>query len=205
MTENRPKNGAHTDPSSGQPGKGHPSNGGHGDYEREDFTTPAIAGSLLGLIVMCVVSAFIVLGMYRYLDKSEMTPVAANPMVAAQTDTRHVAPGQVVPGKDADSEPPAIQAFPKPRLQDDDVKDMRKQLYGEESTLQSYGWVDQSAGEVRIPIERAMELMVERGLPERGAAATKVADAKVADAKMAAPAVAAHPVPARKATKSKAH
>ncbi|MCA1555006.1 MAG: hypothetical protein LC737_11585, partial [Chloroflexi bacterium] len=30
-----------------------------------------------------------------------------------------------------------------------------------------YGWVDQSAGITHIPIERAMELLLERGLPTR--------------------------------------
>jgi hypothetical protein len=32
----------------------------------------------------------------------------------------------------------------------------------EEAWLESYGWVDKPSGVVRIPIERAMELMVER-------------------------------------------
>jgi hypothetical protein len=33
--------------------------------------------------------------------------------------------------------------------------------------LHSYGWVDEQAGLVRIPITRAMELLTERGLPVR--------------------------------------
>ena len=37
----------------------------------------------------------------------------------------------------------------------------------EEQTLHSYGWVDQQAGVVRIPIDRAMELLAQRGLPTR--------------------------------------
>ena len=37
----------------------------------------------------------------------------------------------------------------------------------EEKTLYSYGWVDEKAGTVRIPIERAMDLLVQRGLPVR--------------------------------------
>jgi hypothetical protein len=35
----------------------------------------------------------------------------------------------------------------------------------EEQTLNSYGWVDQQAGVVRIPIEHAMQLLAQRGLP----------------------------------------
>ena len=37
----------------------------------------------------------------------------------------------------------------------------------EEKTLHSYGWMDQQAGVVRIPIDRAMELVAQRGLPTR--------------------------------------
>ena len=33
--------------------------------------------------------------------------------------------------------------------------------------LNSYGWVNQSSGVVHIPIERAMQLLLERGLPTR--------------------------------------
>ncbi|MEZ4616096.1 MAG: hypothetical protein R2867_11425 [Caldilineaceae bacterium] len=36
-----------------------------------------------------------------------------------------------------------------------------------EMRLHSYGWIDQEAGTVHIPIERAMELVVSEGLPAR--------------------------------------
>jgi hypothetical protein len=35
----------------------------------------------------------------------------------------------------------------------------------EKARLTSYGWVDRKAGTVRIPIERAMDLVAERGVP----------------------------------------
>ncbi len=35
----------------------------------------------------------------------------------------------------------------------------------EDLLLDNYSWVDQSQGKVRIPIERAMELIAQRGLP----------------------------------------
>jgi len=40
----------------------------------------------------------------------------------------------------------------------------------EARVLDSYGWVDRSAGVVRIPIDQAMRLVVERGLPARDGA-----------------------------------
>jgi len=33
--------------------------------------------------------------------------------------------------------------------------------------LSTYGWTDKNAGVVRIPIDRAMELQLERGFPTR--------------------------------------
>lgn len=38
----------------------------------------------------------------------------------------------------------------------------------EEQFLTTYGWVNEDAGVVHIPIERAMDLVAERGLPTRG-------------------------------------
>ena len=35
----------------------------------------------------------------------------------------------------------------------------------EESRLTSYAWVDREQGVVRIPIDRAMEVLAERGFP----------------------------------------
>jgi hypothetical protein len=42
----------------------------------------------------------------------------------------------------------------------------------EQSKLNSYGWVDRKHGVTRIPIERAMELLVQRGLPVRSESST---------------------------------
>lgn len=60
---------------------------------------------------------------------------------------------------------------PEPRLQASPARDMAKMREEEERRLHSYGWVDRSAGVVRIPIERAKQLVVERGLPARPAQA----------------------------------
>ena len=61
--------------------------------------------------------------------------------------------------------------FPTPRLQTDDgyqeIADMHAK---EDMLLENYSWVDRSKGTVRIPIERAMELIAERGLPVAPAA-----------------------------------
>jgi hypothetical protein len=58
------------------------------------------------------------------------------------------------------------QQFPTPRLQTDDGNQDIADLHEKEDLLlEHYTWVDRSQGKVRIPIERAMELLAQRGLP----------------------------------------
>jgi hypothetical protein len=59
------------------------------------------------------------------------------------------------------------QLPPEPRLQVSPQLDARVILSHERAILSSYGWVDRQAGIVRIPIEQAIELLTERGLPAR--------------------------------------
>jgi hypothetical protein len=56
--------------------------------------------------------------------------------------------------------------FPMPRLQTDDGSQDVADLHAREDLLlENYSWVDPSQGKVRIPIEHAMELVAQRGLP----------------------------------------
>lgn len=57
---------------------------------------------------------------------------------------------------------------PAPRLQSDPTADWQQFLEAENAKLNSYGWIDKSAGVIRIPIDRAMDLLAQRGLPARG-------------------------------------
>jgi hypothetical protein len=58
------------------------------------------------------------------------------------------------------------QQFPEPRLQlDDGNEDVADLHQREDLLLENYSWVDRSQGKVRIPIEQAMALIVQRGLP----------------------------------------
>ncbi len=69
--------------------------------------------------------------------------------------------------------PLAIEASDQPRLPAEprlqrspanEIYDFRRQ---EDAVVNGYGWIDKDAGTVRIPIEQAMRLMLERGLPAR--------------------------------------
>jgi hypothetical protein len=126
------------------------------EFEREDLGAKPILIFLLGLTIACVLVALVLKGMYIYLDSYENRHQSVqNPLVQQTTaDTRTVEPGD-------------ITKFPQPRLETNETIDIAKFRLQEEQTLNSYGWVDQEAGVVRIPIDRAMELVAQRGLPTR--------------------------------------
>ncbi len=78
--------------------------------------------------------------------------------------------------------PPPSSAFspapitpPGPRLQVQAPLDLKRVREQEDATLNSYGWIDRQAGIVRIPIQRAIDLLAQRGLPSREQAAPKSA------------------------------
>jgi hypothetical protein len=78
---------------------------------------------------------------------------------------------------------------PEPRLQDRPFDDWRAMHRQQDELLAGYGWVDESKGIARIPIDEAMRRLVEKGLPARPAAAP----AAVATPMPASAAPAAHP------------
>ena len=66
---------------------------------------------------------------------------------------------------------PAPPTPPQPALLVVPGVDYQKFLAKEQETLGTYGWVDQKAGIVRIPIDRAMGLILQKGLPTRAPSA----------------------------------
>ena len=62
---------------------------------------------------------------------------------------------------------------PQPRLQADPVQDLKQLRANEERVLESYGWVDRANGVVRIPVDHAIDLIVEKGLPPKPEAGAK--------------------------------
>ena len=127
----------------------------HGDdlgFEREDLGSRSIFGFLISLAIFGVLTYYVLWGMFHLLDaynRRHQNPVS--PMVKANPDTRTVTPQM-------------IQQFPEPRLEDDERTELNNFRYAEEDKLNSYGWVDQNAGTVHIPIDRAIELLAQRGL-----------------------------------------
>jgi len=56
---------------------------------------------------------------------------------------------------------------PTPNLQRQPFKDIYLLRQGETEKLTSYGWVDKDGGVTHIPIDRAMDVMLQRGFPSR--------------------------------------
>lgn len=130
------------------------------EFERQDLSPKGVYAFLVGLAVAGIVIYFVLMGLYHFLDtynKTHQPP--QNPLVKAETDTRHITPQR-------------IKEFPQPRLEPDERTEINGFLLKEEQTLETYGWVDEKAGVVRIPIERAMELIAQRGLPTTPRAGT---------------------------------
>jgi hypothetical protein len=64
--------------------------------------------------------------------------------------------------------PQTAGAFPEPRLEVQPSGQLEKLRADEEQQLNSYGWIDRNAGIARIPIDRAIQLILARGLPDVG-------------------------------------
>ena len=112
-------------------------------HEESDVNIRAIFGFGAGLAVVSAVVAVICWMMFVYFDRRE-----------AEADVpRALSLGQQQP--------------PEPRLQPAPREDLRALRAREEAVLQQYGWADRNAGSVRIPIDQAMKLLLERGLPAR--------------------------------------
>jgi len=135
--------------------------GGNGGFEREDLGARAIFGFLLALVVLGLLVYFAANGVYWSLEKyNEAHEPRRNPLKQnVETDTRDFDTAKV--------RGEIKSVFSEPRLETDERNELTEPRMREEERLNSYGYVDQPAGVVHIPIERAMQLIVERGLPVR--------------------------------------
>jgi hypothetical protein len=115
-------------------------------HETSDVNFRGIVGFGLALIAVGVVVHVVVWGVFAFFDAR---------------DARHVDPEYPLAVTQAAKTPP------EPRLQTNPRQDLRDLRDREEQILGSYGWVDKNAGTVRIPIDEAIKLTLQRGLPAR--------------------------------------
>jgi hypothetical protein len=115
-------------------------------HEESDVNIRAILGFGVALFAVAAVVHVLIFGLFRLFEARDGVKVAAEyPLAAAQ----------------GHREPP------EPRLQTDPRQDLADMRAKEDDVLGSYGWVDKNAEVVRIPIDAAMKLTLERGLPAR--------------------------------------
>src|ERR1700731_4407168 len=149
----------------------------HDGFEHEDMSSRTALYFLAGLVLVCVVVYLIVFGMYRFLDSSATAhQPPLSPMVTAEADTRAVTPENA-------------ETFPQPRLEENERTQFRSFIEDQDRMLATYDWVDKDRGTVRIPIDRAMELIAQRGLPvhQESASSAQSSPAKTSAPKTSAP------------------
>jgi hypothetical protein len=120
------------------------------EHERRDVDVISLFGVVIALFLSGALICAGVWGLMRFLVAKQHADEA-----------RRQAASQASAG-----------AFPSPRLETESAIGFENLRTSEDALLNSYGWVDRSAGIVRLPIDRAMQLIVERGLPDVGAGET---------------------------------
>jgi hypothetical protein len=114
-------------------------------HETRDVHVRPLAWLGIGLAVLVVVSIVAMKGVFELLDRQQ-----------ARND---VAPSPIMTQRP--------QQPPEPRLQTTPVPNRKLIVEQESKRLTTYGWVDPKSGVVRIPVDQAMKLLAERGLPAR--------------------------------------
>jgi hypothetical protein len=136
----------------------HGRSGQEAGYEREDLGVRGVFSFMIGLAVVGVVIYFIIIGLYSFLDKYERSRMAtASPLITTNGAMSRVVTQEYMEQRFKDNGVPMLEVNERGQFRDFLMK--------QENQLNSYGWVDEEAGVAHIPIERAMELMVQRGLP----------------------------------------
>jgi hypothetical protein len=140
-------------------------NASTGAHERKDVDVPALFTIAFLLLLSCIAIFIVVTLMMRYFTAHEPAVTAGQANIPA---TR-------------------AEEFPQPRLEVKSGASLAELRAAENTNLNSYGWIDRNAGTVRIPIDRAMQLLLNRGLPDVGAGQTPLSLMQARPAETATP------------------
>lgn len=174
----------------------------HGDdgsgplnHETTDIALEGVGKLTIGFVAILLIVSSAMYGTYRLLDRRAR---AADTSVSKINADRPVANAANAPLMDA---PNAFEGRGRqpagPKLLTNEPAWLRGIRTAQLTATTTYGWVDKDAGVVRMPIERAKQLILDAGLPATAApaeAADPAADPAAAPAGAAAP--AAPPPPA---------
>src|SRR5579883_1723321 len=115
-------------------------------HEHSDIDVWAVGKFALALGFLCVLSLGLLFGLFKYFQSTTGGPL---PKVVTSLNV------------DARSLPP------EPRLQQAPITDLKEMRAAEDKILNGYGWIDQQHGIVRVPIDRAIDMLAQKGLPSR--------------------------------------
>jgi hypothetical protein len=138
----------------------------HG-YERSDVRVTGIVVFLTALAIFVAVSSVLCYGIGKVIN-AELNKEDGPDTHWTKSRTVDVRQLGNMPNDPALQNKVAalVQQFPTPRTQSDDgLQDIANLHAREDLLLEHYSRIDGQAGNVRIPIERAMELIAQRGLP----------------------------------------
>src|SRR4051812_37971747 len=139
-------------------------------HEESDVNIKAIVGFGIFLVVSAIVIHVALYGLYiffdRMADKQDPQGAQRNPMMTTEKPVG-------TPTMSAESRAETAKRLNRtfggnalnPMLQVNDVHDMDMMREAQDTQMSEYQWTNKGTGNVRIPIDRAMELIVERGLP----------------------------------------
>lgn len=113
-------------------------------HEISDINPRRVALVALTLAAIVIAASLVTYGLFRFFYRSETSArPAPSPLSYAP-------------------EPP-----PEPRLSVEPGEELKALRAEEDAALKTYGWVDQEKGVVHIPIDRAIDILAQRGLPAR--------------------------------------
>ena len=121
-----------------------PAHGPGAGHEVSDINPKKISLVGIALALIILASLLVTYGLFHYFYISETrTRPAPSPLSYSREPT------------------------PEPRLSVKPGEDLKSLRAEEDAILKTYGWIDREKGIVRIPIDRAIEILAERGLPVR--------------------------------------
>jgi hypothetical protein len=134
-------------------------------YEQQDIRVTGIVVFLTALATFVVVTAVLCYGIGKVINahmNKEDGPTSKWATTVDVRDLGNLPTSPALQNKMAQ----LTQQFPTPRLQTDDGNQEIADLHAREDLLlNNYSWVDRSQGKIRIPIDKAIELLAQRGLP----------------------------------------
>jgi hypothetical protein len=139
--------------------------GVHDELHNEDVGHEHIDVDLRGIVTSVVILGAVALaaqfGMYLLFGWFEARAANDDPTIS-----RVAVPATEMP-KSTTGSPFFSTGVSGPRLLTNEPMALEQQRAEERGRLESYGWVDQSSGVARVPIEEAKKLLIQRGVPVR--------------------------------------